>query len=196
MNTTYIKLFPTLLYIEEEFISEEQRQDIVEYLNTNLNYAEHDAFTGDGKSTHKEFNNTIIEAINKLPRCTNFIFTLEQALSNYSEETGNKLTKIYNSWVNKQAKGSILKEHTHPASILSGALYLNVDKDSSPLYFHNHNNFAYFQEINKYTDYICHWYKVSPKNGDLLIFPSWLRHGSNNEINQTDERIVLSFNIT
>jgi hypothetical protein len=32
MNTAYIKLFPTLLYIEEEFISEEQRKDIVEYL--------------------------------------------------------------------------------------------------------------------------------------------------------------------
>ena len=33
-----------------------------------------------------------------------------------------------------------------------------------------------------------------PKNGDLLIFPSWLRHGSNHETNQTDGRIVLSFN--
>jgi uncharacterized protein (TIGR02466 family) len=190
----YISLFPTLVYKIEEFISEEQCKDIINHLNTDLNYAEHGALIGNAKSTHKEFNNNIIEAINTLPSCVNFITKIEQVLNDYSEQAGTELCKLSNSWINKQEKGSILQEHTHPGSILSGGLYLNVDKDSSPLYFHNPNNFAYFQNINKYTEYACHWYTIQPKNGDLIVFPSWLRHGSNNKINQTDGRIVLSFN--
>ena len=63
-----------------------------------------------------------------------------------SEETGNKLTKIYNSWINKQAKGSILKEHTHPAAILSGALYLNVDNQ---FIFSFSYNDAYYKELEQ-----------------------------------------------
>jgi len=35
--------------------------------------------------------------------------------------------------------------------------------------------------------------QVIPKQGDLL-FPGWMSHGSNREVNLSEERIVCSFN--
>ena len=59
---------------------------------------------------------------------------------------------------------------------------------------------------NPYSEYLGYFYKpetlnylnfktiyLKPKNGDLILFPSWFRHGSE-DINQTKERIVMSFN--
>ena len=41
-------------------------------------------------------------------------------------------------------------------------------------------------------NYESHW--ISVKNCQLVLFPSWLRHGNDNVINKMDGRIVVSFN--
>ena len=92
---------------------------------------------------------------------------------------------VTNSWVNVQGEDSRLNFHNHPNSIMSGAIYLKVDDNSSELYFENPNSmyFNYGEPVS-----------VMPVTGMCLMWPSWLKHGSGQSTNKSSERIVLSFN--
>lgn len=92
---------------------------------------------------------------------------------------------VTNSWVNVQGEDSRLNFHNHPNSIMSGAIYLKVDNNSSELYFENPNSmyFNYGEPVS-----------VMPVTGMCLMWPSWLKHGSGQSTNKSSERIVLSFN--
>ena len=93
--------------------------------------------------------------------------------------------EISNSWCNVQGEHSKLDYHRHPDSIISGILFLQVDDKSSKLYFQNPNNIYV-----KCDDDIC----ITPEPGLLLMWPSWLAHGSGDDTNMSTERIVVSFN--
>jgi uncharacterized protein (TIGR02466 family) len=91
-------------------------------------------------------------------------------------------------WVNKTLKDGHHPVHYHPNAYLSGVFYFGeggdicfkdpVDKRLSQIMVQNDLETLHF----------CH----APKKGLLLIFPSWLHHGTKN--NHTDERWSLSFN--
>ena len=93
--------------------------------------------------------------------------------------------EINKSWVNVQGENSTLNFHRHPDSIISGIIFLQVDDKSSKLYFQNPNN-IYF----KCDDDIS----IKPEPGLLLMWPSWLAHGSGEDKNMSTERVVVSFN--
>ena len=93
--------------------------------------------------------------------------------------------EITNSWCNVQGENSTLNFHRHPDSIISGIIFLQVDDKSSKLYFQNPNN-IYF----KCDDDIS----IKPEPGLLLMWPSWLAHGSGEDKNMSTERVVVSFN--
>ena len=93
--------------------------------------------------------------------------------------------EINKSWVNVQGENSTLNFHRHPDSIISGIIFLQVDNKSSKLYFQNPNNIYV-----KCDDDMC----ITPEPGLLLMWPSWLAHGSGDDRNMSTERIVVSFN--
>ena len=93
--------------------------------------------------------------------------------------------EINKSWVNVQGENSTLNFHRHPDSIISGIIFLQVDNKSSKLYFQNPNNIYV-----KCDDDMC----ITPEPGLLLMWPSWLAHGSGDDTNMSTERIVVSFN--
>ena len=93
--------------------------------------------------------------------------------------------EINKSWVNVQGENSTLNFHRHPDSIISGIIFLQVDNKSSKLYFQNPNNIYV-----KCDDDMC----ITPEPGLLLMWPSWLAHGSGEDTNTSTERIVVSFN--
>ena len=85
----------------------------------------------------------------------------------------------------------------HTRSLISAALYINVDEKSSPLFFYNPNSlthFTYSLTSKTQSDFNFHHQSFQPKNGEMYIFPSWLLHGSNDEQNKTKDRTVISFN--
>jgi uncharacterized protein (TIGR02466 family) len=85
----------------------------------------------------------------------------------------------------------------HCRSILSAALYLNVDEDSSTINFENpnpHISYAYDKNLSRNSEYLFEYYCVIPEPGDLIIFPSWLKHGSMYKENKTVNRTCISFN--
>ena len=187
--------FPTLVRKVENFITDKEIKSIIDN-SKKMQFRNHGAIMGDsisshdiGKNSKKSFTNLITSNVVRN--------RLNEAINNYRQEYGIVKLQIDNSWVNVQGPGSQLKFHTHPDSIISGALYLNVDENSSSLYFVNPNPYseylAYFYNPEKLSYLNFKTIYLKPKNGDLILFPSWLKHGSE-DINQTKYRTVFSFN--
>jgi len=198
-------LFPTLIVLEKNIITRQQCESIAEYFeHRNYLFCEHNSLIGDSVSTHiftDSYNREIgsnfyalDEIISNLDGLSQLKNTINLICKEYSDKSGFNFSKITSSWINIQNKGSILESHTHPCSTISGALYINVDDNSSKIYFDNPNCFLDFTNIKKDTTYSYKKYWISPKIGDLILFPSWIKHGSNSEINFTEKRMVLSFN--
>jgi len=184
MEIIKFSLFPTLVLYFPQFINSEKCDNIFKLLKTKK-LDDHGTLIK-GKSTYN-FNINILSELS---------MDLNKPLQEYSFQSKIKIeNKIGNSWFNIQDEGSILKEHTHAGSILSGSLFINVGQNASKLYFHNPNPFvSYINKKEPASDYTFESYYVAPKKGDLIIFPSWLKHGSNQDQNFYKNRTVISFN--
>ena len=184
------KLFPILVKKVTNFLSVDECNIIQnELLKKESNLKNHSLLPGKSKSSY--LINNILDVLS-----INLHDKIKVISSSYKKEVGFKMNnQIINSWFNIQKKGTILKEHTHPNSVLSGALYINVDDDSSKIYFHNPNQFLSFCEVEEYKECSFNWVYIKPEQGSLIIFPSWLKHGSNETKNNTKNRTVISFNI-
>jgi len=198
VNMMKYNMFPTLVAVFSNFITNQQRKDIVEYLldkKTNKEFAEHQTLLNNKGTSTFHTGKKLLDTLEKnISSCKGLKNKIDKVLYDYSTTSGFSFCEIDNSWANIQYNGSVLDEHTHPLSVTSGALYLNVDSLSSSLYFQNPNQFIKYTKISKQTDYSYDWTEIKPENGLLVLFPGWLEHGSNKQINQTEGRIVLSFN--
>lgn len=190
-------LFPTCVFSMKSFLTMDQSKDIESYILNNvddLKLKSHTAIEGKGMSSHNFGVNFLDDIKDNVSSCKNIKHEIFKVMKEYENSTGLLINDISNSWFNIQENGSELLEHSHPLSIVSGSIYINVDQDSSSLHFSNPNPYNNFQEISHYTEYTFRNYWFKPEIGQLLLFPSWLRHGSNREVNNTPNRIVVGFN--
>jgi len=199
MKKLNYELFPTLVTKVEKFISEDQCTEIFNFLIGKKKELEHhDCLSGEGLSTYisGKRQNILKDISKEIKNCKNIVSNVENFIIDYAKETGYSSDKIFitDSWFNVQNKNSKLFKHAHFKSEISGGLYIKADENSSMLYFYNPNPFVFFTEINNTTKYACKPQGFKPSSGDLVIFPSWLFHGSNNSKNQTVDRTVISFN--
>ena len=107
--------------------------------------------------------------------------------------------KLQNSWVNLNRKHDFNSSHRHPGSIFSGVYYIKVPKNSGRIVFETpiaeHSLTIRSDQVEKHNYFTSDAWKVTPTEGKLIIFPSWLRHSVEpNLSNQT--RISLAFNCT
>ena len=186
-NTSNIKVFPTLIKYINNFLNEKELNKIIE-ITINKKLSSHLSLKGKATSTHG-LNSDVLFNIDK-----NIVEKIKNKINEYAIDYGVRKLKLDNSWINIQNKNSVLNKHSHPDSIVSGALYLKVDKNSSKIYFYNPNTYLTFVNVFKQTEFSCENYFFTPQIGDLILFPSWLMHGSNDEKNKSKERMVLSFN--
>jgi len=193
MHINKLNIFPTLVYVVNDFLTESQTTDIIQYGKT-LEDKHHGCIPDNGTSNH-DINYSFIDDISdNLLSCKFVKQNLKDQLDSYSRDSGYSFLQLSNSWINYQYKGSRLTKHTHPNSELSGVIYLNVDDDSSKLYFYNPNQHVYFTQYRERTIYSFDYQWIKPMNGALIVFPSWMSHGSDDEINQSEERVAVSFN--
>ena len=184
--TTNIEIFPlfaTPIFTISNFITEEERKGIYDSIKK-ITHVPHESIDGSGTSSHElgvDFLDTKIKE------------RIQSSLDEYSNGYGCTYTNLDLIWSNIQNSGSILREHTHPNSLLSGALYINANDH---LFFHNPNPYVYYTPEDKFTDFNSEYTRIPVKNCQLLIFPSWLKHGKNDIKNEMDDRVVVSFNAT
>lgn len=185
------RIFPTLVGKFEEVLFPEQCDEIIAYINTDK-LETYGALLGDATTSFLER-----DVLSSLPEMLRVVISnkIKICINQYVEVYGCNFVDISNTWVSYQYPNSKLKKHSHPGSTISGVLYLRADEESSPIYFYNPNPFASFTTINNMENpFTREHMKFTPKTGDLLLFPSWLMHGSDVEKNMSKERIILSFN--
>jgi uncharacterized protein (TIGR02466 family) len=101
--------------------------------------------------------------------------------------------QITNSWFNIMGKGQRVKPHRHEVSVISGALYVEAPEGSVGLSFHSPTASCRMAEmLLGSNDLNENFHTVECKEGQLVLFPSWLEHST--EDNQSDRRVVVSFN--
>ena len=96
-------------------------------------------------------------------------------------------------WGNKNPKGSKHHEHVHPNSIISGVFYLRQDPKLPPIQFSKSNQESMKLDPRKYNTYNAETFLLPCTSGELILFPSNLRHSVPVNMGE-EERISLSFN--
>ena len=100
---------------------------------------------------------------------------------------------INNAWLNINRKNNFNSPHLHPNSAFSGVVYLKTNAASGKIIFFNPTMSEAFP-INNQIEHFWGSYFFEPKVGDVLVFPSYLRHYV--EPNFSDEdRISIAFNM-
>ena len=141
-----------------------------------------------GVSSHD--SNTFILNSNSLSNLKNDI---QKCINNYCSNIKSQSPSLTQSWFNIMGKGGKTSLHSHEGSVLSGALYPLLEKNSCNLIFHFplkilYNNFIPLDYKGGYTT----TFNVPIKENYLYLFPSWLEHET--KINKSKNRIVVSFN--
>ena len=101
--------------------------------------------------------------------------------------------EITTSWLTKINKEADSVLHNHNNSMLSGVLYLKVNKNSGSIRFESFADTRYLPQISKYTVFNSLDYYFEPSDKLLIIFPSEVFHKvEQNKSNIT--RYSLAFN--
>ena len=103
-------------------------------------------------------------------------------------------------WKNINEPGNFNISHSHPRSHFSGVLWIKTPKNCGNIVFESPEIFNRYQELDSYSDesrlnsnnYMTYYF--TPKEGNILIFSSDLRHEVK-ENKSNEDRISYSFNI-
>ena len=161
-------LFTIDYYEKEDFINQSEIDKLCASIDRN-SLVDYDYIPGNAKTSIGVSQNQFLD----------FHKDLEERII---KEIPTRNQRMAESWVTIQKEDSKLKWHKHPNSVISGILYLKVDDDSSKLVFQNPTSME--GEV----------VEIQPSPGMLLMWPSFLMHGSGNTINKSKERIILGFN--
>jgi len=113
------------------------------------------------------------------------------------EKTDKFDLKWMDFWYTIYNTGTNVEEHFHPNCIISGVYYLKCPKNCGDIMFvdNNHNYKNYCVNISPLKTFTYQKnFKITPEEGMILLFPSWLPHKT--ELNQSSEdRIMFAFNL-
>ena len=182
MKEELLQLFPTPLLIVpyKEPIDEE-----LAYLKT-LSYRQQ---TGNG---NYRSDDSYLLRQEKLKNIKNF---LGESVNKFTTNVLNSKQRlvITQCWANRNPKGSKHHEHVHPNSIISGVMYFQINEKLPPIQFAKTNQDAMKLDPEKYNHVNSESFMLPCKPGELILFPSSLKHSV--PINHGDEdRISISFN--
>jgi len=187
MNPTVHSLgaIPIAIYKTENFLTDDEKN----YIMNSLSYREINE-SGTNYITNDSYVLTDTNLLNVRSKC-------QQYLEKYTKELlkiANDF-QITNSWCVKSPTGGSHHAHPHPNSIYSAVYY--VEATSADVIFEFEALYSYyhrFQYIHiENNEFNATKFKVSPRTGDLLIFPSWIMHQVTENTSKED-RVVLAFN--
>lgn len=102
---------------------------------------------------------------------------------------------ITQSWINFTNPGQNHHAHSHPNSFLSGTYYFSADKDNDSISFFHPTLREVILPSDNYNEYNSERWIVPVETGDIVIFPSNLKHCVDDTIKErTLTRISLAFN--
>ncbi len=100
-------------------------------------------------------------------------------------------------WININSHKDYNLEHIHPHNVVSGTYYLT--SENSDIVFINPSRDVMQYDwgndvIEKYNEHnSCVW-NIKPAQNQLILFPSWLNHSVERNLNKKD-RMCIAFNL-
>ena len=187
-------LFPTPVWtiqLENYKIVNEQMYDYIKLAQKN---DELGTSKSNIKGWHsKDFNLNDKEIMNFI----NLILpSIEKLMDDMSWDKVKEIAKINNMWAIINTGGAANLRHQHGNSTISGAYYVRAPKNSGDIVFYDPRPAAVYSHPNVKNPNLLNAQVngISPKEGALVLFPSYLDHSVNENISN-QERIVISFNI-
>lgn len=105
---------------------------------------------------------------------------------------------VSSAWLNINSYKDSNVSHAHPGCSLSGVFYIYAPDDCGNIVFENPAIDvidSYWPEPNRYNEYNSSEWTLPAKQNYLYVFPSFLRHRVEPNLNQDLKRISLSFNM-
>lgn len=107
---------------------------------------------------------------------------------------------ISSMWANVNGYKDYNVPHAHGGSVISGVYYLKTPLECGKICFYNpaHEGIDYLWEhsIQEFTTQNSSSWKILVEESDLLLFPSWLKHAVEPNLNKKEQRMSLAFNIS
>ena len=153
---------------------------------------------GVSKSNVKGWHSTDFDLNDKDPQTfISFILpAIEKVMTDMNWDKEKQIAKINNMWAIVNTGGSANLRHQHGNSTISGAYYVRAPMNSGDIVFYDPRPAPVYSHPNTTNPNFLNAQVngVSPKEGALVLFPSFLDHSVNENISSS-ERIVISFNI-
>jgi len=121
---------------------------------------------------------------------------LDDAVGIATKQAGFPPLHMNNLWFNINGYKDHNLLHDHQGSLISGVLYTNViDPDKmGNIEFHREDSAIHFiPPLDRYNHFTSTKGSYAPRDGLLLLFPSWLKHSVNSNMSKS-ERYSISFN--
>ena len=122
---------------------------------------------------------------------------IEQVITDMNWEKQKQSVNINNMWAIINTGGSANLRHQHGNSTISGAYYVRAPKNSGDIVFYDPRPAPVYTYPKSLKPNLLNAQVngINPKEGALVLFPSYLDHSVNENLSN-EERIVISFNIT
>ena len=121
---------------------------------------------------------------------------IEKVMNDMGWDKERQTAKISNMWAIINTGGAANLRHQHGNSTISGAYYVKAPNNCGDIVFYDPRPAPIYSypNVNKVNFLNAQVNGISPKEGALVLFPSYLDHSVNENLSN-DERIVISFNI-
>ena len=187
-------LFPTPVWTIQLDNYKNVNEEMYNFIKSNQEKDE----IGINKSNVKGWHSKDFNLNDKEPQ--NFISfilpAIEKVMIDMNWEKEKQTAKINNMWAIINTGGSANLRHQHGNSTISGAYYVRAPKNSGDIVFYDPRPAPVYSHPNVVNPNLLNAQinGVSPKEGALVLFPSYLDHSVNENLS-SQERIVISFNI-
>ena len=187
-------VFPTPVWTQQLTDYKEINEEMYNYIKSEQSEDQKGISKSNIKGWHsKDFNMQENEPKNFIK----FILpAIEQVITDMNWEKQKQSVNINNMWAIINTGGSANLRHQHGNSTISGAYYVRAPINSGDIVFYDPRPAPVFSHPNVLGSNLLNAQvnSISPKEGALVLFPSFLDH-SVNENQSNKERIVISFNI-
>ena len=177
VNVNKINLFPTTIYSFKSEITDEQNEEMLNYIYDKFENKYIDVKTNEGLPFGLEQGE---DKLHMEPCFTPLVEFARAISANIFVQEGylSQEVEITQMWANKQEDDSIHPPHTHANSLHSGIYYLKAsDKTSGTQFFEPRPQVKVFvPRREKYLIQNSHMYQIPSAVGHGVIFPSWLQH--------------------
>jgi uncharacterized protein (TIGR02466 family) len=108
---------------------------------------------------------------------------------------------LLDSWAMKYDTGHHNPLHCHSNSLFSGVYYVNMpEDDQSFVEFHNNDPYNIFPnavvpQLKNQNLFNSTIWRIKPSEGDLILFPSHLKHYVSDMTSTTEYRYCIAFNL-